>query len=100
MRNEFQIVYRVFRSFIKDFLSQIGECMEGNENHIQLIKNMTAVVNIARDERDLPSLSSERIKVADTYASGHSDYVDTFALYCANLAICTNFDKSGHPWGY
>jgi hypothetical protein len=50
-------------------------------------ETMLAAVNEERARRNLSPATADQIQGADSQASGHIDYVDKFALYCAEIAM-------------
>lgn len=48
---------------------------------------LLAAVNVERARRGLPTATIEQVRSADYQASGHFDYADKIALYCAEIAM-------------
>jgi len=51
---------------------------------------MAEVVDAARAARGLAAASPERLQRAERIAVGHVDYMEKFALYCAEIALGEN----------
>ncbi len=50
-------------------------------------ETMLTAVNEERRRRNLPPATAEQVQNANVQASGHFDYADKFALYCAEIAM-------------
>lgn len=48
---------------------------------------LLSAVNAERARRSLPAATIEQVRSADYQASGHYDYADKVALYCAEIAM-------------
>jgi hypothetical protein len=59
------------------------ECEWAEYERSQLL----AAVNAERSKRRMPLATVEEIRHADYQASGHFDYADKVALYCAEIAM-------------